>query len=102
MLNFSDFANKADASSTYSQFLLDVGLNAEDFPFKLKTGRMHKGKEIIFTIRSWGGYESSKGLWLLFIAYYNPSMKHIVQYTWSYDENGLVFNKPNKHEWISG
>jgi len=100
MLNYTDFATRDDAASTYHQFLLDVGINAEDFPFKLKTGKLHKGKEIIFTIRSWGGYESSKGLWVVFVAYYYAPMKHLVQYSWPYDEQGLIFTEATKNSWI--
>ncbi len=102
LVNVTDFGNTKDASSTYVNWAEGCGINTEDFSFKLKTGRMHKGKEIIFTIRSWGFYEASKGTYVLYVAYYFAPMKHLVQYSWNTGEFGQATGDARKDSWVGG
>jgi hypothetical protein len=102
LVNTTFFSGKYDTVMGYEDFMRRMYLNTEDFPFSVKTGRVQEGKEIIFTIRSWGCYESSANGWVVFIAYYYPKMKHTVQYSWHVGSGGLPVGTPTKNEWIAG
>lgn len=96
----SHFTSKYDTETAYYEFIKRCYINAEDFPFKVKTGRLHAGKEVVFSVVSWGSYEVLNG-WRVFVAYRFPSMKHTVQYTWHVGSGGLPVGKPEKNEWIN-
>jgi len=102
LVNTTEFGNKATSEEAYKSFLERMSINLEDFPFKVKTGKLDAGREVIFTVRSWGFYEASKNGWRIFIAYYYPGMKHTVQYQWHVGSAGTAFGKPEKFEWING
>lgn len=95
------FTSKFDTRMAYEDFCKRCYINTEDFPFKVKTGRMFKGREIEFAVTSWGSYEVTGGKWRVFIAYRYPAMKHTVQYTWHVGSGGLPVGKPEKNEWIN-
>jgi hypothetical protein len=95
------FTSKADTKSSYTDFLLRMYINAEDFPFEVKTGKLYDGREVIFQVRSWGYYQASNWNYICFVAYYCPLVKHTVQYSWACNAGGLPVGEPHKYEWIA-
>lgn len=101
-INTDDFNTKGDKVEAYRDFLERMYINAEDFPFTVKTGKKFNGKPVTFTVASWGYYETAKGDWRIYVCYRFNAMKHTVQYTWHVGSGGLAFGKPEKYEWIGG
>jgi hypothetical protein len=100
MVNTTDFAGREGAETSFRGWCRTVGIPRGDFPFTVKTGKLHKGKEIIFKVVSWGCYEASFGGWVIFMAYRFPAAKHTVQYSWHANEFGMIDGETQKNEWI--
>lgn len=96
------FTDRTESVEAYKEWAGRVGIDTEDFPFKVNSGKFFKGKPINHNIRSWGSYPNDNGVWIVFVAYYSAPMKHTTQYAWRCDENGMVTGDPKKFEWIAG
>jgi hypothetical protein len=96
------YTTQSDGEQAFYGFCDLAGIDKENFPFKVNTGRMHKGKEKIFTITSWGSYINASDEYVIFVAYYSPAMKHTSQYSWSMSEHGKVEGIARKYEFIGG
>jgi len=101
MQKASHFTSKADGEQTFLAWLILMGLEDRGFSFNVKTMKLYKGKPIEYRVTSWGCYQNTFGVWVVFIAYVFKPMKHTIQYSWDADENGLASGDARKFEWIS-
>jgi len=101
MAQTKHFTRKADSVESYRQWLLAVGIDEDQFPFSVKTGRFYKNKPINFHVASWGAYIGNSGEWIVFIAYGFDAMRHSIQYSWLNHKDGKVTGNPVKREWIN-
>ena len=89
-----------DGEASYDQWLKLMGLNAEDFPFRVKNLRYNKrGQQIHLNVVSWGFYQGSDWSYYVFITYRTSDNKYTCAYHWDVDENALPAGQPRKHEW---
>jgi hypothetical protein len=95
------FTNKSDTEHAFATWKSAVGIVFEDFSFKVKTGKMFKGKEIVFEVVGWGSYVNADAQWIVFINYYARAPKHTIQYNWQAGDGGKVVGIPRKYEFVN-
>jgi|ERR1044071_1117562 hypothetical protein len=91
-----------DGEQSFEDWKRSMGINAEDFPFRVKTGRFSKsGHEIWLSVVSWGFYQGSDWAYYVFISYRQGQGGYTCAYHWDVDEAGKPVGSPRKHEWIN-
>ncbi len=95
------FSSKADGVTSYETWCNAAGINSQDFPFTVKTGRKYSGTAVTFNITSWGCYENADREWVIFIAYYAAKPKHTSQYSWVVGADGKIQGTPRLYEFIN-
>lgn len=85
---------------TYTQWCAGMGIDTQDFPFRVKTGRMDKGgREIWLNVVSWGFYQGSDWRFYVFVSYRTSDQRQTVAYHWDVDQGGFPIGTPRKHMW---
>ena len=91
-----------DGETTYLDWLKKQNLNAEDFPFRVKTTRFTKrGLPIYLNVVSWGFYQGSDWAWYVFITYRAGSGNYTCAYHWDVDDNAMPIGTPRRYEWVN-
>ncbi len=89
-----------EGEQSYIAWLKKMHINAEDFPFKVKTGiRDKKGFDIWLNVTSWGFYQGSDWRYYVFISYREGRGRSTMAYHWDVDDNGMPIGKPRQHFW---
>ena len=87
---------------TYTQWCVGMGIDTEDFPFRLKTGRKtRKGHDINLNVVSWGFYQGSDWRYYVFITYRTSDQSMTCAYHWDVDNEGFPCGTPRKHSWAN-
>lgn len=91
-----------DGEDTYLEWCKLQGINAEDFPFRVKTMKTdRKGRHLNMNVVSWGFYQGSDWQYYVFVSYRTSNTNHTCAYHWDVDSEGKPIGTPRKHEWCN-
>jgi len=101
IITTSHYESRKDGMAGYASWASAVGIDTIQFPFKVETFKLYKGKPINFNIVSWGCYQNKDAKWVIFINYYSLAPKHTIQYSWDVDDLGMAKGDARKFEFIN-
>lgn len=91
-----------EGQEAYENWLVANDLNAENFPFKVKTGKLRRdGVEITMRVESWGFYQNANWEWVCFICYRANDKRYTCAYHWYTNEDGKPYGEARKLEWVN-
>jgi hypothetical protein len=80
-----DYPTKTEKIAAFHTFLDSIHQRKDKFPFTIENEEKYKGKPIVFTVTSFGGYFNANNQWTVFIAYRSNNPKHTIQHCWAWD-----------------